>query len=62
MGTDSELAQAIQYVLSRYGKAVVVFAGRKNEPSTKDFAHFQRNGFRVGLLFCFIPDMTLVVY
>ena len=31
------------FVLKKYGKAIVVFDGYKNGPSTKDMTHLRRN-------------------
>ena len=31
------------FVLKKYGKAIVVFDGHKNGPSTKDMTHLRRN-------------------
>jgi len=47
------------YVLGRYGKAVVVFDGYGEEPSTKDCAHMRRTGGKIGAAVHFIPNMTL---
>jgi hypothetical protein len=47
------------YVVSRYGKCVVVFDGYSKVPSTRDCTHLRRSGGDAGVAVHFTGDMTL---
>lgn len=50
-----------QYVTSKYGKAVVVFDGYSDAPSTKDCAHASRTGGCVGVAVHCSSQLTLQI-
>lgn len=59
MSWDELCSLYMQYVVSRYGKCVVVFDGYSNAPSTKDCTHLRRSGGSAGVAVHFTGDMTL---
>lgn len=52
--------QYTQYVVKKYGKAVVVFDGYKSN-NTKDMTHQRRSKGRIGATVTFTADMTLTM-
>jgi hypothetical protein len=48
----------MQYVVSRYGKCVIVFDGYSNAPSEKDCTHLRRSGGGAEFAVHFTGDMT----
>jgi len=50
--------QYSEYVVRKYGKAIVVFDGYNGRPSTKDCAHTRRSGGTIGVTVQFTSSMA----
>ena len=47
------------YVIRKYGRAIVVFDGYSDKPSTKDCAYMRRSGGTIGVTVHFTSSMAL---
>ena len=53
------LEQYTSYVIKKYGRAIVVFDGYSDNPSTKDCVHMRRAEGKIGVTVHFTPSMLL---
>ena len=56
---DQVFEQYSAYVIRKYGRAIVVFDGYSDKPSTKDCAHMRRSGGTIGVTVHFTSSMAL---
>ena len=56
---DQISEQYSTYVIRKYGRAIVVFAGYSDKPSTKDRAHIRRLGGTIGVAVHVTSSMAL---
>ena len=56
---DQMFEQYSVYVTRKYGRAIIVFDGYSDKPSTKDCAHMRKSGGTIGVTVHFTSSMPL---